>query len=208
MQMNEQVLTALEVLRNFAENDFERHRIDVLERDLIAPPKVEVIDDNHQKFNGVVYRKTNTGHYIKGDSAHQAVFRYYCGDIPKGYNVHHKNLNSADNDIYNLQCLTASEHQKLHSTLGRCKKMHDAINKPREHICPKCGKTFFGSCKVKYCSDKCRRQAFNDKNYGRKYERKALVEKICPLCGKHFKCPRYRNQTYCSRACAVRARFS
>ena len=32
MQMNEQVLTALEVLRNFAENDFELHRIDVLEK--------------------------------------------------------------------------------------------------------------------------------------------------------------------------------
>ena len=41
MQFNEQVLTALEVLRNFAENEFEKHRIEVLIQDLTDPPKVD-----------------------------------------------------------------------------------------------------------------------------------------------------------------------
>ena len=50
MQMNEQVLTALEVLRNFAENDFELHRIDVLEKDLTDPPKAEIIDEKKQNL--------------------------------------------------------------------------------------------------------------------------------------------------------------
>lgn len=50
MEMTPEVITALTVLRNAAENDFERHRINVLERDLTSPPRVEVIDSAHQKL--------------------------------------------------------------------------------------------------------------------------------------------------------------
>ena len=41
MQMTDKVRVALAVLRDAAENDFERHRLDVLERDLTTPPVVE-----------------------------------------------------------------------------------------------------------------------------------------------------------------------
>ena len=75
MQMNEQVLTALEVLRNFAENDFERHRIDVLERDFTEPPKAEVIDDKHQKFNDFVFYKDLREHYTLSISIQRFVWQ-------------------------------------------------------------------------------------------------------------------------------------
>jgi len=55
MKFTPEVVAALKVLRDNAETDFERHRIDVLERDLTAPPAPEVIDDKHQRFNGVTY---------------------------------------------------------------------------------------------------------------------------------------------------------
>ena len=52
MVFDEKIKTAFEVLRNAATNDFERHRIDVLERDLTSPPVAEQIDETHQRFNG------------------------------------------------------------------------------------------------------------------------------------------------------------
>ncbi|MBR0060330.1 MAG: hypothetical protein IJP68_02515 [Selenomonadaceae bacterium] len=39
MKLNNEVQNALTVLRANAENNFERHRLDVLERDLINPPR-------------------------------------------------------------------------------------------------------------------------------------------------------------------------
>ena len=57
MKFTPEVVAALEVLRAAAENDFERHRIDVLERDLHEPPKVEVIDDKHQRFADILFFK-------------------------------------------------------------------------------------------------------------------------------------------------------
>ena len=137
MQMNEQVLTALEVLRNFAENDFERHRIDVLEKDLTNPPKVEIIDETHQKFNGVVYKTNTKGHYVNFNFIHRAVWIYYHGDIPTddAYAVHHKNGVKADNDISNLSLLTKTQHNSIHLK-----------NAPlRKYTCENCGKVFYSS---------------------------------------------------------------
>lgn len=100
MEMNEKVLTALEVLRDSAENDFELHRIEVLINDLTAPPVAEQIDENHQKFNGVTYLKQNGDHY---GSIHRDIWNYYYGEIPQGYEIHHKDLNPENNNISNLQ---------------------------------------------------------------------------------------------------------
>lgn len=187
MQMNEQVLTALEVLRNFAENDFEKHRIDVLEKDLTAPPKVEVIDDKHQKFNGVIYNKNNyNGHYQQNMNLHRVVFAYYNGEIPKGYEIHHKDFIPANNDISNLQSLTKREHHHIHNIKPIAKK-----------ICAHCGKEFNLRCpsiKQKYCSRQCLYKA-----------QKKLSPKICPTCGKIFMPNSKRSkQIYCSHNCYVR----
>lgn len=42
--------------------------------------------------------------------------------IPKGYHVHHKDLDKLNNDLENLVLLTISEHMKLHNLLrsGSC----------------------------------------------------------------------------------------
>lgn len=181
MQMNEQVLTALEVLRNFAENDFERHRIDVLEKDLTAPPKVEVIDDTHQKFDGVIYSKKKTCHYENTLSIHRAVFYYYHGEIPNGnYEIHHKDLNPANNDISNLQLLTISQHRKIHRKLTPY----------TERICKNCGKTFLSrnTAPVMFCKE-CRLA----KNY---------ENRQCIICGKKFLTRKYDDTKCCSVECS------
>lgn len=120
MQMSPEVLAALQTLKDNAENDFERHRIDVLERDLTAPPVAEIIDEKHQRFNGRTYSKRKDGHYSisSARSIHRDIWIYYHGDIPNDgvkYDVHHRNLNPADNDVSNLQLLTDAEHRKVHN---------------------------------------------------------------------------------------------
>lgn len=191
MQFNEQVLTALEVLRNFAENDFERHRIDVLEKDLTAPPKAEVIDDKYQKFNGVIYHQSTPYHHF--NNIHLYVWNYYTGiEVPPGYDIHHKDVNAANNDISNLQMLSKADHRKIHNELRKLKR--------QEFICKNCGKKFLAinTGKVKFCSKKC---------YHRyDLEHRPKVTKICVYCGKEFIVDTHnaKHQKCCSHSCGAK----
>lgn len=93
MKNKEIVQELIEQLKNQADSDFELHRIEVLERDLFNPPKAEIIDDKHQKFDGVTYRKERkSNHYRNSFGLHQVVCRYYYGEISSGCDVHHKDL--------------------------------------------------------------------------------------------------------------------
>lgn len=223
MKQPERVAELLAELRALTETDFERHRIDVLERDLTAPPTVEQVDETHQKFDGVNYRRTHKGHYTASRFIHRDVWQYYHGDIPEGdYDVHHIDQNPANNDISNLQLLTGKEHAELHAAQLRapnkecpvCGKIfHPSDYTQRfcsrpcvmefrkqktEKICPVCGKKFFGHSKRVFCSNSCSAH-FRSMN-------KAVIEKVCPQCGKTFTTQGDRNRaTYCSRSCAAKA---
>lgn len=79
-------------------------------------------------FNGIKYYKKPTGYYSciqtkrsidKERYLHRAIWKFYNGDIPKGYHVHHKDENKDNNDISNLELLSASEHSKLHNGNGK-----------------------------------------------------------------------------------------
>ena len=114
LKFTPEVIAALQTLKDAAENDFERHRINVLERDLTAPPKVEVIDDNHQKFDGITYCKDKSGHYRATFHIQRAVVTYYTGESLCGYDIHHVDFNPDNNSADNLIKLTRAEHQKLY----------------------------------------------------------------------------------------------
>jgi len=192
MQMNEQVLTALEVLRNFAENDFEKHRIDVLEKDLTAPSKVEIIDDKHQKFNGVIYRKSTNGYFNINHSIHREVWTYFKGNIPDSYDVHHKDGNKCNNDISNLQIANRAIHRKLHS------------NPLVEKICPVCGKNFtvpFHQRNLICCSKECGYVL----TWKTRKNKQSTIKKICPVCGNEY-IPRRATQICCSKKCSGKNR--
>lgn len=227
MKFTPEVIAALETLRKNAENDFELHRISVLEKDLTAPPVVEIIDNNHQKFNGIIYYADKQQHFHKDIQLHRAVYAYYNGEITiEGLDVHHVNVNPADNNIGNLQLLTRSEHRKTHGT-------HQAKNNP-ERACPICGKTLADKeSTAKYCSRECwkkSRRTFhakekhclicdtkffttsdnpNQKYCSRECANKAKTfhnrNKICPVCQKPFVAPSIKPyQIYCSRACSAK----
>lgn len=47
-------------------------------------------------------------------SVHILVYEAFKGTIPKGYQIHHKDKNRFNNCIKNLECLTPSEHIRIH----------------------------------------------------------------------------------------------
>lgn len=77
-------------------------------------------------FNGDKYvRSGKSRYYFKyttkneerknAKQLHRAVWEYYNGEIPKGCQIHHIDGNVDNNDISNLECLTAKEHLSLHA---------------------------------------------------------------------------------------------
>lgn len=181
MKQPERVAELLAELRALAETDFERHRLDVLERDLTDPPTVEVIDDTHQRFNGITFAIDAFGHYHNKFPMHRAVWLYYRGEIPSGYHIHHIDENKSNNNIENLQALTHSEHSSIHA------------KPPTKKVCPICGKSFVSAHKNQvFCSVICKV----------KHQKKNLEERICPVCGTHFLIKHSSKQVCCSRACS------
>lgn len=59
-------------------------------------------------------------------SLHQEIWKFSNGDIPKGFEIHHKDRNPLNNDISNLECISHSEHKSKHR--GYCS------DKKREHL--------------------------------------------------------------------------
>jgi uncharacterized protein YbdZ (MbtH family) len=61
----------------------------------------------------------NNGYYSLTTNERTLMHRYVWqkenGKIPKGWDIHHKNENKADNRIENLECLSKSEHTRLYS---------------------------------------------------------------------------------------------
>ena len=125
------------------------------------------------EFNGKIYKRYPNGKHpnyfywkygrrCKGTSLHRAVWEYYNGEIPKGYDIHHIDGNPLNNSIENLSCVSKSEHQKIHykDKLGSLSKEQQtrgsytkenwperrkkalATAQERRGICAECGKPF------------------------------------------------------------------
>ena len=226
MLFTPEIVSAFETIINAAENDFEMHRIKVLLKDLTAPPEIVTIDENHKIFNGMKFRKLKNNKYKTDELLHRVFYQYYCGDIPKGNEIHHIDNNSENNDIENLICLTKAEHTRAHfeTQTGRFAK--------REMTCEMCGQKFIARYhgNNRFCSDQCRQKArriecreiricafcgkpFEIENYEKvthcsvscvqKDRRKNSYEEIiCPVCGKKFTAMKHLHQKYCSKECA------
>lgn len=49
---------------------------------------------------------------------HRKIYEQHYGAIPDGYHIHHKDGVHANNDVNNLQCVTAQEHYDKHKAQG------------------------------------------------------------------------------------------
>jgi len=193
LKNEDEMVAAFRLLWKNAENDFERHRIESLVRDLVEPPKPEQVDENHQRFNGKNYTKSKSGHYRASFQLHRDIFEYYKGDIPEGnFQIHHKDFNPDNNNIENLQLMTIEEHHRLHMKIDRCRL------KKKIFVCEQCGKTFkvYKHWVKTCCSKKCR-QKLTAEEYSEWRE--------CKWCGKKFKTLKSSKKQYCSHTCCNRA---
>ena len=194
MKNKENVANLIAQLKAEIETPYELAAVERLERELVeGAPKVEIIDEKRQKFNGITFYKRSSGHYHCGMGLHQAVWLYYFGLISEGYEIHHKNENKDDNNIENLQSLSKGDHSKIHNKL----KLEN--RKKIKVVCNECGKEFeaYDCGKNRFCSDYCQSKYRHKKD---------KITKKCAVCGKEFVTAAYTNVKYCSPQCVGKAR--
>ena len=63
------------------------------------------------------------------------MWEIHKGEIPKGCDIHHKDLDSTNNNISNLEIMTKEEHQSLH---GKKPEIVMEIEGVLCRLCPKC----------------------------------------------------------------------
>ena len=169
-------------IENLIENYFNNleSEFNFVEKDSNNNPRVEIIDETHQKFNGVIYKKHKTkGLYkkfinYKEHILTQDVWIFYKEELPEG-NIRHKDGNIDNNNIENLY-----------------------ISNPIK-VYPICGKEFkdFNGLR-KTCSKKC---AVKMKNRI-KYEKIPTEIRTCAVCGREYETKIDSESITCSNSCA------
>ena len=120
---------------------------------------------------------------------HRQIWIDNFGDIPDGYDIHHKDLNPLNNDISNLDCLPQSEHNHKHPiTEVRLKLLREHLNRIRSltvdwHGTPE--------------GLEWHRQHGIDA-----YKNRQPLQKICAQCGNAFSdLTRQSTTRFCSNKC-------
>lgn len=95
----------------------------------------------------------------KSVGIHRLVYELFCGYIPQGMQIHHKDKNPLNNSLNNLELKDAKQHLREHF-----QKYFD-----KEVICPVCGKPFIWTAKQQ------------SNYYSHRY--RGISEQ--PMCSKH-----------------------
>ena len=128
----------------------------------------KLFDESHNEIHpyitndGYVWYSFKINNKRKSIFLHRLVYKLFCGDIPKGMHIHHKDKNPLNNSLANLELKEAKQHLREHS-----QKYFD-----KEVVCPVCGKPFIWTAK---------QQSMHFSNLSR-VERRILEQ---PLCSKH-----------------------
>lgn len=198
MKNPELVAELIAKLKAECEYRFEFDAVATFTQIVSKTPRVNVIDDNHQSFNGKrYYKRTQDGHFYRSGNRplHRAVWELFFGDIPAGCIIHHVDENPANNDIENLQCVTPAEHRRIHN-----EKRIERLEK-KTFVCTICGKeyTAIDTGRNKFCSVTCQMKDY--------YDHLPLLTKICSWCGKQFT-TKDTETRYCSDSCGLHARYA
>lgn len=158
-----------------------------------------VLDPLTQYFDGGLYRIWPSERYYSrgGKKLHRKVWECAFGSIPKGHHIHHKDANTANNSLSNLECLPAKEN------LAEMLKRTSVARKTRGF-----GAKAREAAAAWHKSEEGRlwhkRHAERQKTWTKwKREQRACLE-----CGKEFLAlirASGRSQKYCSRRCGVKA---
>lgn len=192
---------------------------------------VTVVSETKQIFDGNAYYLCGKYFQRDGKRLHREIWERLYGPIPKGFHVHHRDGNRANNDPSNLELLSEFEHLSGHSSTPEAKeRARAAIEIARPYAAEwhksEEGRRMAsiwakeGAKKVKpvdfvceQCgkpfSSKARHSRFCSnacRAANRRTARKDYVIKICPVCGGEFEVSKYEDTKCCSRKCAWQLR--
>jgi uncharacterized CHY-type Zn-finger protein len=186
----------------------------------------------HQFFNEFkFYLDKGTGYWITTTTPkkrmHIVVWESCNGKVPKGFHIHHRDGNKSNNDLSNLELISAREHGSMHMTddkRERARKMAgeyrhltkewhaskegrewhvahgiDSWNtrQPISVVCCQCSKGF---STLTYHSKFCSNKC---KSAWRRAQRLDDVTVQCSNCKKEFRKNRYAKSTTCSISCGA-----
>lgn len=170
--------------------------IDLTIQEQITEQPLEKLPPKHQYFDGHTFtRDEHTGYYLdtKGKPRkrmHIYVWEYYNDKIPKGYNVHHRDGNKANNDISNLQLVKVHEHRMIHAKQLTEEEREWRRQNLAKNARPKASEWHKSDEGIEW----------HRKQYQKtKDALHQTQEKACVVCGKTF--IGIRQQKYCSNAC-------
>lgn len=160
----------------------------------------QVIFDGH-KFT----KDKKTGYYLKTTvprkRLHIYVWEYYNGcEVPKGFDIHHKDLDKDNNDISNLECVSRSRHNKIHGEL----LTEEARERRRQNMNKNAQPRAIEWHKSEEGREWHKEQWENSLG---KYQQ-IKIKKICECCGKAYEA-NYSNAStsrFCSNKCKSRYR--
>ena len=70
-------------------------------------------------FNGVKFTLRNNGYLARTDGnrelMHRYMWKFYNGEIPAGFEIHHINENKTDNRLENFELISKAEHTRKYS---------------------------------------------------------------------------------------------
>lgn len=157
-------------------------------------------------FDGDTYVQQPNGYYSKhttrnaerrhAKQLHRAVWESYNGPVPDGFHIHHIDGDKDNNDISNLECISAKEHLSMHSK----KLMQDPERKEKNRQ------------QLAEAQELAKKWHASEegKEWHRKHTAESLaktwekVERICTVCGKTYMAT--RKSHYCSQICERHAR--
>jgi hypothetical protein len=169
------------------------------------------------KFNNNTYFEYGKGYYMKTSTPHtflhHDIWRSYGNDIPKGYELHHKDGDSRNDVIENYELLTKSQHTKLHyqTRVLRsfvCEQCNDSFYTKAlwTRFCPVCAlKRTNKRARVYYEQHKIQCQQAQTKRY---HSDKNLKSGICFYCGNVFFSRTMHINQCCGHSCAMKYRAS
>lgn len=128
---------------------------------------------------------------FKRKYCHRIIWEEDVGEIPDGFDIHHKDGNKLNNLLENLQCLSKSDHMRLHAEESR-KKRSECMKKNSVNVhlwlSTKKGK--------KFLSDKAKKQ----------WDEMPIRTFVCEQCKKEFQTKFNRHVKYCGDNCVMAAR--
>ncbi len=168
-------------------------------------PRKQASTTDSVVFNGITFRRyplspdESCRKYYRCDGRfrkrgisylHHEVWKYYNGEIPAGYHIHHKDGNTLNNDISNLELILGREHLSMH-TRERAKTEREWFRKNLDAARPKAAEWHRTEEGHKWHVEHGRKVAEEQAKLPK-------VKRICEQCGKEF---------YTTSAAAGRARF-